>query len=256
MYLIDEYKEQLPDESSMVEWKVFQDLRSRNSYCEPKAVFTRWNHPLTQSPFWGSSPLYYWQRRLIHYLSMVKSRAIISTNNASGKTAEIIPLFGLSVMTAFPGAVVFSTAGVEEQLRGQLWKYLGGKVRPYEEEGPGGKGWIVKTGENLEVWGPKIDGIRSRWIGRVPAKALTMEGYHGFVDGGKSGKQYYRPVCLMLDEAKALGDKTFEAAHRIDPDWMLVISTPGNPMGPFFDGMDIDMLQTVRYRDNWEPKYD
>jgi hypothetical protein len=248
--LIDQYLKSVPEcASSVRDFEHWSANPRAPDDVDDIAIFSRFNHPLAQAPYWNISPLYYWQRRLIHHLAMPKSRVAISTCNGSGKTAEIVPLFGLSVMAAFPGAVVFSTAGAEEQIRGQLWKYLQGKVRPYEDNG-----WKIKSGENLELWGPSIDGLNSRWIGRVPSRALTMEGYHPFIDRGKSGQRYYRPVCLILDEAKSLDDTIFQAAYRIDPDWLLVISTPADSEGSFYNAIEPDQLQSVEHRDQWDPE--
>ena len=43
-------------------------------------------------------------------------RVSVVTPNESGKTSVVIPVLGLSFMTAFPGAQVVSTAGVERQI--------------------------------------------------------------------------------------------------------------------------------------------
>jgi len=197
-----------------------------------RAEFNEYNHPLTQAYFWGVPPLYGWQETVIRQLAQPRSRVVLSTCNESGKTSLIVPLFGLSVMAAFPGATVFSTAGAEEQIKGQLFRYLHAKVRPYKDSG-----WLCSLAA-LEVRAPEVRGLRSRWIGRVPRQALTMEGYHSHLEPDSEGDLVYCPVCVILDEAKALQQDVLEAAYRINPDWLLVVSTPGMDEGMFYEAMD------------------
>jgi hypothetical protein len=78
------------------------------------------NHPLAQAIFWDIPKPYDWQADVITECAKPRSRVAVSSNNEAGKTNIIIPLLGLSIMTAFPGAIVFSTAGAEPQIKDQL----------------------------------------------------------------------------------------------------------------------------------------
>ncbi len=195
-----------------------------------RSVYTAWNHPLVMRGYFDVPELYEWQKEVIEMSARERSRVCVSTNNESGKTNIIIPLLGLSAMVAFPGCTVFSTAGAEEQIKGQLFKYLEEKLRRYI--GSGKDSWQVSMSE-LQVMGPEVGGVRSRWISRVPKDALTVEGYHGHWSGDK-----WCPVMVIVDEAKSVGREIFEAAWRIDPDWLVVISTPGDDSGPFYEAME------------------
>jgi len=201
-----------------------------------RAVFSTTSHPLRQAQKWGMPALYDWQREIMIRVAEAGSRVVVSTNNGSGKTNVLIPLFGLSVLTAFPGATVFSTAGAEEQIKGQLFKYLAAKVRPYQH-----LGWRVSE-STLTVLPPKVNGLQSRWIARVPRDALTMEGYHGHWEQDDSGNLVWCPVAIILDESKSLGQPIFEAAWRIEPDFLLGVSTPGGDEGPFYEAVDPDTM--------------
>jgi hypothetical protein len=190
-----------------------------------------------QASVWGMPSLYDWQAEIITEASLPGAKVAASFCNSAGKTRILVPLLGLSVMSAFPGATVVSTAGAEEQIEGQLFKYLEGMLRPYEAAG-----WSVST-SGLTVKGPKVNGLQSRWIARVPKDALTLEGYHGEWAPDDKGVLHWCPVCVIIDEAKSVKEAVFEALFRIEPDWGLVVSTPGEDYGPFYDAIDPDTLE-------------
>lgn len=200
-----------------------------------QAKFSSFNHPLMQAQMWSMPALYDWQIEIINEAAKPGACVVASFNNAAGKTSILVPLLGLSVMTAFPGATVFSTAGAEPQIEGQLFKYLNNILRPYTSHG-----WKILS--DLTVTAPKVRGLRSKWIARVPKDALTMEGYHGGWENDSEGNRCWCPVCLIIDEAKSVPQPVFEAAWRIEPDFLFVVSTPGDDIGPFYDAMDPDTL--------------
>ena len=166
-----------------------------------QVVFSELNHPLMQAPGWGMPMLYEWQREIMNEAARPGARVAVSTNNGSGKTSILVPLLGLSIMAAFPGATVFSTAGAVEQIRGQLFSYLNSMIRPYLDSG-----WKCVMTDELSITAPKIKGLSSRWIARVPRDAITMEGYHGKWDRDDKGNQVWRPVCVIIDEAKSVDE--------------------------------------------------
>ena len=209
----------------------------RRDLTKGQSKFTSFNHPLMQAQLWSMPELYEWQSEIIAEVAKPGSRVAVSTNNESGKTRILVPLVGLSIMAAFPGATVFSTAGAEEQVRGQLFKYLEGICRPYTSNG-----WRVSSSE-LTVKAPKVRGLTSRWIARVPKDALTIEGYHGGWEKDDQDNWCWCPVCVIIDEAKSVGQLVYEAAWRIDPDFLFVVSTPGDDSGPFYDSIDPDTLE-------------
>ena len=193
------------------------------------AIFPPGQSPRKQAQDWDTPPLYPWQADVLDELSKLRARVAVSSCNESGKTNIIIPLFGLSIMTAFPGAIVFSTAGAEPQIKDQLWKYLEAKLEPYERQG-----WSL-TPSDMTILAPKVKigehFFRSRWTMRVPKDAKTMQGLHGAFHHG-----VWCPVAVIIDEAHAVEHDIFKSAWRIDPDWLLAISTPPEEeAGAFFD---------------------
>ena len=83
--------------------------------------FTDWNSPLAQREIWGAPKLYEWQEQILSYfVKNLHVHAVMSTPNESGKTQVVVPLLGLGCMAAFPGATVYSTAGAEAQINGNL----------------------------------------------------------------------------------------------------------------------------------------
>ena len=208
-----------------------------------QAKFTSFNHPLMQAQMWAMPALYEWQQEIIAEVAKLGSRVAASTCNESGKTRILVPLVGLSIMAAFPGATVFSTAGAEEQVRGQLFKYLDSIIRPYRS-----MGWTLSSSD-LTVQSPTVRGLRSRWSARVPRDAMTVEGYHSGWEKDSEGNWCWCPVCVIIDEAKSVPLQVFEAAWRIDPDFEFVISTPGEDTGPFYNAIDPDTLEGGVARD-------
>jgi len=81
------------------------------------ARFSTSNHPLMQSPAWSMPELYDWQREILEEAALPGARVAAAFNNGAGKTSILVPLLGLSIMAAFPGATVFSTAGANPRSR-------------------------------------------------------------------------------------------------------------------------------------------
>lgn len=214
------------------------------------AWFEPWNSPLAQHHLWSTTELYEWQAAILEFSSLPVSRWITSTNNESGKTSEIIPTLGLSFMTAFPGGVVNSTAGSESQVKDQLFRYLAAKLQPWltANQRDSTKWWISPT--QMMLLAPEVRGQRSLWRGRVPADAYTAEGYHRSRGRDSRGNPILKPVMLIFDEAKSIPASMFNMARRINPDFMLVISTPPeDDTGHFVELLDQESLK------DWRPRW-
>jgi hypothetical protein len=194
--------------------------------------FTEWNNPLAQRELWKIPPYYEWQEYVIRYMMKnLHSHMIISGPNEMGKTRLMLPGIGLAVMAAFPGAQVYSTAGSEAQIKGQLFEYLEQYVRPYRKQG-----WeINKTA--LELEGPKVQGLQSRWFGRVPRDALTAEGFHEGYGIGDDGKERFCPLLMFIDEGKSVTQDVFDMVMRLRPTWIITLSTPDEDTGPYYKAM-------------------
>lgn len=182
-------------------------------------------HPIHQARFWTSDPLYEWQREALVAAAMPHSRAIVSTCNEAGKTSTLITIFGFSIMCRFPGASVFSTSASDRQVKFQLFE---DNIVPIVQElEPWG--WTY-TKTNMRVTAPN----GSTWMCYVCSDATNVEGFHGKRD--RHG--VYHPVAYTIDECKGVHDDVEQAVRRIDPDFMLAVSTPGKDEGFFYEAFE------------------
>jgi len=190
-------------------------------------------HPIQQAHLWTPEKLYRWQIEVLQAATEVHSRVIFSTPNESGKTSLILKLFLLSGMLAFPGAMCFATSGSERQLKEQLFEQ---HIVPSVEKL---SGWSVRKGD-MKVTAPN----GSTLLCYVAKDALRVEGFHGYWDRKEDGTPFYRPCLYALDESKTIHDEVHKAVRRINPDFMLVCSTPGLRSGFFYEGVNPDQLKT------------
>ena len=182
-------------------------------------------HPIQQARFWVPDHLYEWQREGLVAAAMPHSRAIVSSNNESGKTSVLITILGFSVMTRFPGASVFSTSASERQVEQQL--FFDNLVPIVDRLAP--FGWHYTKTDNM-IFAPN----GSTWMCYVCADANNVEGFHS----GRNHDGTYRPVCYTMDECKGINDDVEQAVRRIDPDFMLAVSTPGKDEGFFYEAFE------------------
>lgn len=196
---------------------------------ERKMQWAPGTEPAAQSQLWTPLEPYEWQRRVMEDLAKDGARIAVVTPNESGKTSTVIPVAGLSFMAAFPGAQVVSTSGVERQIVEQLWPVLRAALSKYPA-------WSVAN-DDLKITAPSVRGLPgSTWKAFTARDPKYAEGFHSrwFIDD--KGELTYSPLMIIIDEAKTFEDnKMFDAFKRCDPDVWLVISTPGEDSGPFFD---------------------
>lgn len=181
---------------------------------------------------WVGHQLYQWQKDILDKAIEPLSRVAISTNNASGKTSTLIPVFGLTCMAAFEGAHVYSTSGSELQVKEQLFiSYLEPIIARFPK-------WRISTAA-MTVDAPN----GSRWVGYRCKKGGKVEGFHGHWEQTSDRFWRYRPVIYIVDEGKTVEDDIFEAIGRINPDMLLCLSTPGEERGWFYNAIDPDTLE-------------
>jgi hypothetical protein len=200
--------------------------------------FDEWNHPLRQRLWWGYPALYPAQQQFLRACSKVNSWTGASFGNGMGKTF-LMSLFGLSVMAAFPGAQVISTAGVEEQIKLQLFRHIAAAVRPFESTG-----WRYNA-DALWVRAPSFHGLPpSTWNARVPRSEETFQGFHQKEILGNDNKWHYCPTCLIYDECREIPEERYLMAQTIVPTWFVAVSSPGSPRGWFYDAIDPNRFTT------------
>jgi len=174
--------------------------------------------------------LYKWQVDVIRDCQKQGNQVAVVTPNESGKTSMVIPTLGLSFMAAFAGSQVVSTAGVERQIKRNLWPVLHSTLSPYPR-------WKI-TDDELKITAPSVRGLLgSEWIAFTTKDPEYAEGFHSRWYKDENGKLTYGPLLIIIDEAKSFEnpDLIFALTHRCDPDILLMISTPGSDQGPFYD---------------------
>ncbi len=194
----------------------------------------KWCHPLDQAGLWSANPLYDWQADIINAFAIPGSRVVASTNNGSGKTSTVLPICMMSVMAAFPFARCFVTSGSERQVREQFFEdVIIPLVNPLIP-----KGWKVTRGDKMKVTAPN----GSTLLCYVCKNADNVEGFHERTVMYR-GREIYAPTAYALDECKSINDDVHLAVRRIDPDFMVSLSSPGLMDGWFYEGINPDTLR-------------
>ena len=190
-------------------------------------------HPVDQAGTWFKMPLYQWQIDVLNAAAEPYSRVVVSTNNESGKTSCVGPIFILSAMMAFPGARCFATSGSEEQIRAQFFETnLLPIIRPLQAYG-----WKVWTGDSGRVLAPN----GSTLLCYVCKDANKAEGFHA---GWNSATGLYEPCVYLSDESKEVKDGIHEAIRRINPTFFLGMSSPGENNW-FSRGINQEQLKVI-----------
>lgn len=172
-----------------------------------------------------------WQKRVLLALNKNGARVSLRTANGSGKTSTILVAAIFWHMMLFPNSLVISTAGVDRQVRAQLWPNL----RKHATKFPG---WVFHE-SSLTIEAPN----GSRYIGFTTDKPERAEGWHGFNaekaaeqadEIGKLTASHTGPLFIIVDEAKGVPQGIFEAFDRCTFHRLLYCSSPGVSDGEFF----------------------
>jgi hypothetical protein len=172
-----------------------------------------------------------WQRDVLMAMNGVGARVSLRTANGSGKTSTIVTALILWHLAMFPKGLVISTAGVDRQVRAQLWPQL----RRHHERFPG---WVFAE-STLSIENPRNG---SRYVGFTTDKPERAEGWHGFDSEGARQSGAIReladahagPLMIIVDEAKGVPNGIFEAFDRCTYQRLLYCSSPGLSDGDFY----------------------
>jgi hypothetical protein len=186
--------------------------------------------PISMSSiFWGTPKLYPWMAGVMMSVWKDGGWTVLVTPNGAGKTSTCVANIGLSFMAAHPGSIVVSTAGAFRQIEDQLWPVLRAKLGKYPQ-------WKVNEGY---IEAPRHRGLPpSTWTAFSASDPGKAEGYHSREYVDSDGKQIKAPLLYIIDEAKSVDKGIFEAMYRCDPGHVLVCSTPGEDVGPFYELVD------------------
>jgi len=214
------------DAIQMSEWQVQEALK-----------WGPGTHPIDQAKLYFPYPLYQPQIETLCAFARPHSRAILSTCNEAGKTSCLILIAGLSVMCAFPGSSVCSTSASGRQLVEQLFERHLREI--VEQDTWQAAGWRIRVSKDEgKVTAPN----GSTWLGYVCKDAKNVEGFHGKTRV-VNGVERYCPLAYINDESKGIGDDIRIGEKRIDPDFEMSVSTPGEENGWFYEGLDPDTLK-------------
>jgi hypothetical protein len=212
----------------------------------PSLIWSPGNSPIEQASRWVPERMYQWQVDTLRDCMVRGSQVSVVTPNESGKTSVVIPVLGLSWMAAFPGSMVVSTAGVERQIKEQLWPVLRQTLAPHDQ-------WQITDG--LTIRAPSVRGWPgSKWEAFTTKDPDYAEGWHPRWYRNKKGELVYAPLLIIVDEAKSFDDEEmmFAFVNRCDPDCIIQISTPGEEEGPFYDSLHKDKAEWKTRWVEWE----
>ena len=201
---------------------------NRNGTKVPELTASDWGvltDPLSLAYFWGGLEWFDWQIEVIQKFFKPGSRVARSTPNEAGKTSEIIANSVLAAMCLYPGCQIVYTSSSWKQIENQFMPAIRRKIGRFPE-------WKVIEDE---IVAPSVNGL-------PPSKCIVFstndpgraEGYHPQKANDKDGVEHYLPLFYILDEAKSIDDKIFEAMFRCDPDHVLMLSSPGEQNGYFY----------------------
>jgi hypothetical protein len=190
--------------------------------------------PVSQASLWVPEVMYEWQCRVLRECMAEGARVAVVTPNESGKTSVVVPVLGLSWMAAFPGGQVVSTAGVSRQIEENLWPVLRASLQRYP---------MWKITDDLSITAPSVEGVpSSTWKAFTTKDPQYAEGFHSRWYRAADGRVVYAPLLVIIDEAKSFEDEAIIRAlvKRCNPDVCLMISTPGEDTGPFYDAFHLN----------------
>jgi hypothetical protein len=212
---------------------------------EAKVEWPLHGDPISQASLWLPLMMYRWQTEVIRACMTAGARVACVTPNESGKTSMVLPALGLAWMAAFPGSQVVSTSGVERQIKKQLWPVLRSILAPYPR-------WQIT--EDLHIKAPSVRGIPgSEWEAFTTKDPAYAEGFHPRWYLDENRKPVYAPLLIIIDEAKTFNDPElmFAFQKRCDPDVLLMVSTPGEDVGAFYDAFHKDKKAWKTFEVGW-----
>lgn len=160
--------------------------------------------------------LYKWQAFIM--ADVLKKPTSAVTPNEAGKTSIIIASLALWCLHEYPGATVVVTSATFRAVRTQVFAAL----KQYEQQ------FAHWTWKDAEV----EDGHGGRIVGFATDSGAKFEGFHAYL---ATATTPFRPLLIILDEAKTIPDDIFVGVDRCNPTWLLYISSPGGHFGRFHD---------------------
>ncbi len=189
--------------------------------------------------------LYPWQAEVLDSLEEEYIRVAISTCNESGKTSFVIATAILWHMETYPGSMVVTTSASNRQIKFQLYPQLQRLISSWE-------GWKIRDSNEYSIRAPN----GSRCISYATDDPGLIEGFHEWPktdffgdwkppeEWGEFTRDNKQPLLIIVDEAKTIDTKFFDALDRCRATRYLYASSPNMPAGRFWD-----------FFSSWKPRF-
>lgn len=185
----------------------------------------------------GMDP-YKWQDDCLDALAEPYSNCAVRTCNESGKTSVLIASAILWHMECYPGSLVVTTSASNKQIKFQLYPQLKRLTARWD-------GWSIRDSNEYSVKAPN----GSICVSYSTDDPSLIEGFHewpksGYLKGWEPPEDLElgdyelddnAPLMIIVDEGKSIQDVFFDALDRCRPTRYLVASSPGEPIGRFYD---------------------
>jgi len=163
--------------------------------------------------------LYWWQQEALSWVDNISGRVkgSVCTPNGSGKSSKLIAGLALYWLSVHKNGRVVITTKDSKQLDNQIWP----AIEAHQGRFPGYR-FIER-----EVHTPSQGFI----IGFTTDDPGRAEGWHkmGDLDG---------PLLIIVDEAKSVDEKVFQALDRCTYNAIIYVSSPGFNSGRFFESQE------------------
>lgn len=181
---------------------------------------------------------YLWQQKFVDSVEYEYTRTLAVTCNESGKTSACIAPLIPWHMETFPGSLTVTTSASNKQIKFQLYPQLKRILSGWD-------GWVVRDSNEHSVRAPN----GSYCVSYSTDDPGNIEGFHewkappfmkGWVppeewDLGDFQYNEDAPLLIIVDEGKTIAKEFYEALRRCRPTRYVVASSPGPPIGTFYD---------------------
>lgn len=186
--------------------------------------------------------IYPWQKEILDTVGKRGSRVAAKCCNEAGKTSFIVAGLVMWGLETFHNGLIITTSGSFRQIKDQLYPRIHGLAGRLGAHIEVGDGWAknTATGTKLVSFSTNDPGKAEGWHEPVratplaklwvPEMGISEEAYKALV-----GENDQTQLLMIMDEAKTPPIEIHEAFERCHPSMWLNCSSPGAPMGPFFD---------------------
>lgn len=177
--------------------------------------------------------LYKWQAEVLEALGQGLPTALCAANG-SGKTQVVIASFILWFLYSFPRGICPVTSGSWTQLSEQLWP----AVYNHKNKFPSWhwtKGRIQTPEGGRLILFSVVDPGRAEGYHGTEIQEVPLADANEVEDAVADSESQGAPCAYIIDEAKTVHAGIFIACNRCTKQFQLFSSSPGEPVGDFYD---------------------